>query len=184
MSGSISKRSGLSGLRSARPRWCRSRPHCSWYLSGVKMPAMVLLLFIGSDCVPAQEAGSRAVLDTGPNAGTGLVFLRANALEYFEGEYTIGEARIRVYYSESRIAESEIWGRLRCDGNTLRVIQDDEEVITVFVSEEGWTIFLEYSPELGDICPFFSTFLRRFRYFLDVGSTGGVPPFPAILDIR
>ncbi len=168
----------------------------SGVLPGRLVSVVMFVLVVSIAVAQQQPRRTRAVLDTGPDPGTGLTFLPANAIRYHVGEYTLedvpGETedagtdpvRIRVYYATATVTGSPEWATFSCGPDALRRVPFGDRTISTFAAGEGWTLFLEYPPELGDICPFFSTFLRRFRYFLEVGSPGGVPPFPAILDIR
>lgn len=148
------------------------------------LPGVVAWLVLCAATVTAQDQPDRAVLDSGPTRDRGLLFLPLNVITHFRGEYTVGEHRIRVFYAEEPVAPFESWSEYPCPLRSLLSVESSEErLILYFVHDEPWTLFVQVDPAFDDTCVFVDAFVRRFRYFREVGDDHAVPPFPAILEL-
>ena len=130
----------------------------------------------------APLAAERAVLQVGPESDRGLIFLPVNVLEYHRGEYSIGDARLLVLHTRGEIPVYDDWSEFGCDEiSLLRVSELDGREILYLIGDDEWHLFVEVPTGFEATCEFVSEFVRRFRYFLEVGDSDGPPPFPAIL---
>ncbi len=126
----------------------------------------------------------RAVLQIGPEPDRGLVFLPVNVLEYHRGQYLIGDETLLVMHTRGEIAVYNEWSTFGCDGiPLLRVLEAEDREMLYYSGEEEWHLFVEIPAGFEVTCVFVSEFVRRFRYFLEVGDSDGPPPFPAILTL-
>ena len=134
--------------------------------------------------VSGQSEDSRAILEVGPIRNRGLIFLPINVIDHYVGEYVFGETRITVYYTDASIVPFDDWTRYQCEGRELRVVESvDDSLLLYLVHDEEWHVFFEGPASHGRFCAFTDSFVQRLRYFKEVSDPGGVPPFPAILDL-
>lgn len=145
---------------------------------------LITVYVIVANTLSAQEAVERAILDIGPSKERGLLFLPINVIDHYTGEYIVGDSRFTVYYTEASIVLFDTWTKLNCTSRRLRVVESvDESVLMYVVDDEEWHVFVEAPQNNEVICKFVDVFIRRLRYFKEAAETG-VPPFPAILDLR
>lgn len=139
------------------------------------------MLLVGTIPLVAQE---RAVLETGPELRRGLIFLPVNVLDHYWGEYSVGDGRIVVYFTRGHVSPYPDWPEAACASRVLLRVDANVDRETLFlVHAESWHLFVEAPVEFESTCAFVDAFVRRFRYFLEVGDREFPPPFPAILSL-
>ena len=75
--------------------------------------------------VETEDEETVPVLVSGPEAGKGLPFLSANAIEHYRGLYETASGRIFVYYTEKEIVALSSWEEASCEGRALRRFRAD-----------------------------------------------------------
>ncbi|HUX13953.1 MAG TPA: hypothetical protein VMW87_13060 [Spirochaetia bacterium] len=160
--------------------------------------------------VPAASKSVRAVLLEGPFPGSGIPFLKPNALSYWVGRYQVADFTVSVYFTSQSIIANPAWTPHECDGKVLSKVLPvskpsagqtvagavpggSAEVVArtvlYFSNSSKWSLFFEFPAAMGDDCPFVSTFINRFVYFYDSlyqeqsYATTREIPFPAILNL-
>lgn len=149
------------------------------------------LLIVGGQ---AFAASGTAILLQGPKSGNGLLFLPANAIPYYYGEYQYGDETVWVYYTTTQIVPGASWKRDPCRELPMLVVPGVEDVhgdgmgvnrvIRYYDSGEGWYLFLSFPRSFADPCGFAARFVTRFRYFKQAADRATPAPFPAVLDLK
>ncbi len=148
--------------------------------------AILLMLISVSPCMAQErDPAGRAVLESGPTPGKGLFFLPVNVIEFYGGEYIADESTITVYFTMTDIATFPSWIDFACDPLEPLIVERDEDGTLIYIGyQDQWSVFARIPNTYEHACRFLEVFINRLRYFLEVGGTQGVPPLPAILELR
>lgn len=150
--------------------------------------------------VEAEDEETVPVLVSGPEAGKGLPFLSANAIEHYRGLYETASGRIFVYYTEKEIVALSSWEEASCEGRALRRFRADalafpsvqpaedraellsEGVLVAFYRSEDFSLFfLHEGAEVA--CGFIDDFIRQLIFFRSTrGDSGGAASDGAAAD--
>ena len=135
-----------------------------------------------SSAVSSAPAAGAAVLNRGPDRGTGLLFLPLNAIVHYRGEYIDAGGTIEVFYTESEIFLSNTWIPGRCGGVSVLLAKAGDYTRYFYDSEDGWSAFFSFPSEYATYCEFITRFLQRLRFFISAADGEGIVPLPAVVE--
>ena len=157
-------------------------------MKGLRNPVWLTLLLAVCIMVPlygldGEPDFAMGILDDGPHRSTGSLFLGANVLPFVYAIYEWGPARVYVEFTSENIVLDKSWKDGKCGRYEILYRLFGQDTVFAF-NGEAWTIFVRFSGEAESYCSFFTVFLNRLLYFLEVTNSDYDVPFPAILNIQ
>jgi hypothetical protein len=133
--------------------------------------------------VEGEPDFSMGILDDGPHKSTGSLFLGPNVLPFVYAYYEWGPSQVYVEYTSENIVLDESWKDGKCGRYEVRYRTFKQDTVFAF-NGDAWTVFLRFSNEAESYCSFFTVFLNRLQFFIEVTNSDYDVPFPAILNIQ
>jgi hypothetical protein len=136
----------------------------------------------------ASLPADMAVLSEGTIALRGLPFFAPNAIRALGGEYSLGSARIQVWFTRDAVAFSEAWKRTPLAGYVAYVQARKDAAAakgTLYALALGpYALFVQVPEDGADARSFIAAFERRFAVFYANAKDDSELSFPAFVDLK
>ncbi|MCL2293733.1 MAG: hypothetical protein FWC36_02550 [Spirochaetes bacterium] len=153
------------------------------------MGRKIFVLFFVIAGLNSIEAQSRAFLESGPLAVSGMPGIGLNSIHGYRGVYMFsGGAReaaavpasIVVYFAQTNIPVFSGWRIAAASPNTI--YETETETVFVYIRPDNWAFFIDFQTKENINLSFAASIVRQMVFFIRDGSEFVNTSFPAIIE--